>query len=309
MPAEVFGEDYRFLERKQILRFEEVVRLARLIVGLGATKLRITGGEPLVRADLPSLIRALADLDGVEDLALTTNAVLLPQHAEALRDAGLRRITTSLDSLRPEVFQAMSGGRATPDQVLEGIAAAERAGFAPLKVNCVVQRGVNDDDIVPLARHFRDAGHIVRFIEFMDVGTMNGWEHAQVTPAREIVERIDAVLPLEPVDPNYPGEVARRYRYRDGGGEIGVIASVTQPFCGDCTRARLSAEGELVTCLFAPGGTDLKTPLREGASDETLLKHIRGTWTARADRYSELRTAQTGPKKVGERIEMYRIGG
>ncbi len=309
MPAEVFGEDYRFLPRKNILRFEEILRIARLAVDGGVRKLRITGGEPLVRADLASLIRGLSDLQGVEDLAMTTNAVLLPKHAQALADAGLNRVTTSLDSLRPEVFARMSGEKGTPDQVLAGIAAAEAAGLAPLKVNCVVQRGVNDDDVLPLARHFKGTGHILRFIEFMDVGTMNGWELDQVYSSREIVERIDQEFPLEPVDPNYRGEVARRYRYKDGSGEIGLISSVTQPFCGDCTRARLSAEGELVTCLFAKGGQDLKTPLREGASDETLRQLIFGTWEARADRYSEERSARTGPRKAGERIEMYRIGG
>ncbi len=309
MPAEVFGENYRFLPRKDILRFEEILRLARLFVGLGAEKLRITGGEPLVRADLPALVASLAAIPGVRDLALTTNAVLLPDQAERLAEAGLQRVTTSLDSLRPEVFARMSGGRGQPDQVLAGIAAAERAGLTPLKVNCVVQRGVNEDDLLPLARHFRGSGHILRFIEFMDVGTMNGWALDEVVPAREIVDRIDAELPLEPVDPNYAGEVARRYRYRDGSGEIGVIASVTQPFCGGCTRARLSAEGELVTCLFAKGGRDLKTPLRDGLSDETLLKIITGTWSARTDRYSEERSERTGPRKAGERIEMYRIGG
>jgi len=309
MPAEVFGEDYRFLPRKDILRFEEVLRVARLAVELGATKLRITGGEPLVRANLSDLVAGLAAIPGVADLALTTNGVLLPGQAAALAGAGLQRVTVSLDSLRPEVFQHTSGGRGEPEQVLAGIAAAEAAGLGPVKINCVVQRDVNQDDVVALARHFRGTGHILRFIEFMDVGTMNAWRLEQVVPAREIIERIDAEFPLEPVDPNYSGEVARRYRYRDGSGEIGVIASVTEPFCGGCTRARLSAEGELVTCLFAKGGRDLKTPLRAGVSDATLREMIAGTWTEREDRYSEERSEKAGPRKAGERIEMYRIGG
>ncbi len=309
MPAEVFGEDYRFLPRPDILRFEEILRVARLAVGLGAAKLRITGGEPLVRSNLSELVAGLAAIPGVEDLALTTNGVLLPDHAAALAEAGLQRVTISLDSLRTEVFQRMSGGRGTPEQVLAGIAAAEAAGLGPIKINCVVRRGANEDDVVALARHFHGSGHIVRFIEFMDVGTMNAWQLEEVESAREIVERVDAELPLEPAEPNYPGEVARRWRYRDGGGEIGVIASVTQPFCGDCTRARLSAEGELVTCLFARGGRDLKGPLRAGVSDATLRDLITGTWRARTDRYSEERSEKAGPRKAGERIEMYRIGG
>lgn len=309
MPAEVFGEDYRFLPRKDILRFEEILRVARLAVELGATKLRVTGGEPLVRANLNEFVAGLAAISGVEDLALTTNGVLLPDQAAGLAEAGLDRITVSLDSLRREVFQRTSGGRGTPEQVLAGIEAAEAAGFGPIKINCVVQRDVNQDDIVALARHFRGTGHIVRFIEFMDVGTMNAWRADQVVPAREILERIGAELPLEPIDPNYSGEVARRYRYLDGSGEIGVIASVTQPFCGGCTRARLTAEGEFVTCLFAKGGRDLKGPLRAGVSDATLRDLIVGTWTAREDRYSEERSAKAGPRKAGERIEMYRIGG
>ncbi|MCP3987242.1 MAG: GTP 3',8-cyclase MoaA [bacterium] len=309
MPAEVFGEGYRFLPRKDILRFEEVLRVARLAVSLGVTKLRITGGEPLVRANLSELVAGLAAIPGLQDLALTTNGVLLPDQAGALAEAGLQRVTVSLDSLRPEVFKRTSGGRGEPGQVLAGIAAAEDAGLGPVKINCVVQRDVNQDDLVALARHFRGSGHILRFIEFMDVGTMNAWKLDQVVPAREILERIDAVLPLEPVDPNYDGEVARRYRYRDGSGEIGLIASVTEPFCGGCSRARLSAEGEFVTCLFSRGGRDLKAPLRSGVSDTTLSQMIAGTWTKREDRYSEERSGKAGPRKAGERIEMYRIGG
>ena len=307
MPAEVFGERYRFLPRPEILSFEEITRLAGLFVSLGARKLRLTGGEPLLRVDLPGLVAMLAGIPGVEDLALTTNGHLLPRHAEALARAGLRRVTVSLDSHDEAVFQAMSGGRSSPVKVLEGIAAAERAGLGPIKINCVVQRGVNDHTVVGLAEHFRGTGHIVRFIEYMDVGTKNAWARDAVFSAREIVDAIGAVHPLEPAEPNYRGEVAQRWRYRDGAGEIGVIASVTQPFCGDCTRARLTAEGQLVTCLFAAAGRDLKAPLRAGASDAELMDHVRGTWQRRADRYSEER-ART-PARAGGRVEMYQVGG
>jgi cyclic pyranopterin phosphate synthase len=307
MPAEVYGERYRFLPYGEILTFEEITRLAGLFVGLGARKLRLTGGEPLLRADLPKLVAMLAALPGVEDLALTTNGHLLARHAELLARAGLRRVTVSLDSHDEAVFQRMSGGFSSPVRVLEGIAAAERAGLTPIKINCVVERGANDHTVVDLARHFRGTGHIVRFIEYMDVGTRNAWELAKVVPAREIVERIDAELPLEPAEPNYRGEVARRWRYRDGGGEIGVIASVSQPFCGDCTRARLSAKGELVTCLFASAGRDLRGPLRAGASDDELLQHITGTWRERVDRYSEERSHR--PLHAARRLEMYQLGG
>jgi len=307
MPAEIYGERYRFLPKPEILSFEEITRLARLFVRLGARKLRLTGGEPLLRADLPELVAMLAALPGVEDLALTTNGHLLARHAEALARAGLHRVTVSLDSHDEAVFQRMSGGHSSPARVLEGIAAAEAAGLVPLKLNCVVQRGVNDRTIVDLARRFRGTGHIVRFIEYMDVGTKNAWDPAQVFSAREIVETIDRELPLEPAEPNYRGEVARRWRYRDGGGEIGVIASVTQPFCGDCTRARLTAEGALVTCLFAAGGRDLKGPLRAGATDEELLARMAGTWRARADRYSEQRAQRQ--RSTPRRIEMYQVGG
>ncbi len=308
MPAELFGERYEFLPKPEILSFEEIERVARICVALGAEKLRITGGEPLVRAQLPRLIELLSGIEGVSDIALTTNGSLLPAHAEALAAAGLRRVTISLDSLDPEIFEAMSGVGFKVERVLAGIEAAERAGLLPIKLNCVVQRGLNEDGLVELARRFRGPHHVVRFIEFMDVGTLNGWALDKVVPAAEILARIDAELPLEPVEPSYPGEVARRYRYRDGGGEIGVIASVTQPFCGDCTRARLSADGHLVTCLFAKAGHDLKTPLRAGASDEELLALIGGIWRARGDRYSEERASHTDALPT-EKIEMYRIGG
>ena len=308
MPEEIFGEGFPFQKRDEILRFEEIERLAALFASAGATKLRLTGGEPLLRAQLPRLVAALRALPGVADLALTTNGVLLPRLAGALADAGLDRVTVSLDSLDPEVFRRMSGRRADPDQVLAGIAAAEAAGLTPLKINCVVQRGVNDAELVALARHFHGSGHIVRFIEYMDVGTRNQWDLSQVVPAAEVLGRIGEELPLEPVDPNYPGEVARRYRYSDGGGEIGIIASVTQPFCGDCTRARLSADGKLFTCLFAGEGRDLKGPLRAGASDEELRELVLGTWHRRRDRYSEER-AGLAPAGARRRVEMFQIGG
>jgi GTP 3',8-cyclase len=307
MPAEVFGENYRFLPRREVLSYEEIARLAALFVGLGARKLRITGGEPLVRSDLPRLVEQLARIAGVEDLALTTNGYLLAAQARALRDAGLRRVTVSLDALDPQIFARMNGRDLAVAQVLEGIDAAERVGLAPLKINCVVVAGENESEILPLARRFRGTPHILRLIEFMDVGTLNHWGAERVVPAREILARIAAEHPLEPIGATYPGEVAQRYRYRDGQGEIGLIASVTQPFCGACTRARLSADGRLFTCLFAAQGTDLKSVLRSGASDAELLERIGGIWRARADRYSEER-AKLGAQ-AAERIEMYQIGG
>jgi cyclic pyranopterin phosphate synthase len=311
MPGDVYGEKYHFLPRREILSFEEIERLTRLFVSLGATKLRVTGGEPLIRHQLPKLIERLARVAGVEDLALTTNGYRLADLAQPLKDAGLRRVTVSLDSHDEQVFKRMSGRNFGPDRVLTGIDAAQRVGLTPIKINCVVQRGVNDHTFVDLARRFRGTGHIVRFIEFMDVGTRNAWDLGQVLTAAEIVERIHAVFPLAPVDPNYRGEVANRYAYQDGAGEIGVIASVTGPFCSDCTRARLTAAGSLVTCLFAAGGRDLKTPLRQGASDEELLEIIRGVWTDRNDRYSEERTSNTPAVRSvrRSRIEMYEIGG
>jgi cyclic pyranopterin phosphate synthase len=309
MPAEVFGARYKFLPRPELLRFEEIERLSRLFVELGVEKLRITGGEPLLRADLPKLVAKLAAIPGLRDLTLTTNGVLLAAKARALADAGLARVTVSLDSHEESVFRKMSGGRAGTASVLAGIEAALAAGLAPVKVNCVVQRGVNDAGVVALARRFQGTGVVLRFIEFMDVGTLNEWRPAEVVSAREILARIDAELPLEPAEPSYRGEVARRYRYRDGSGEIGVIASVSQPFCGDCTRARLSTDGKLVTCLFATGGTDLRDLLRSGASDDTLRERIAAVWRGRRDRYSEQRAELR--EKAGEpaKIEMYQIGG
>ena len=307
MPAEVFGEGYRFLARQELLGFEEIARLAGIIVRLGAVKLRLTGGEPLVRPRLVELVRMLAEFEAVEDFAMTTNAWHLAEHAVGLREAGLRRVTVSLDTLDEDIFRRMSGGRGSVARVLEGIAAADAAGLGPIKINAVVQRGLNEHTLVALARYGREQGHIIRFIEYMDVGTMNGWRMDDVVPAAEIVARIDAELPLEPVRRNYYGEVARRYRYRDGGGEIGLITSVTQPFCGACTRLRLSPEGRLFTCLFAGEGIDLRGPLREGADDATLEALVRGTWRERGDRYSEERFALAQPR--ADKVEMYHIGG
>jgi cyclic pyranopterin phosphate synthase len=306
MPAEVYGRDYAFLPRQQILTFEEITRLARVFVGLGVEKLRITGGEPTVRRDLPDLVRLLAGIDGVHDLTLTTNGSALRTLAGPLAAAGLTRITVSLDSLDDGVFRRMNGIAFPVARVLDGIAAARGAGLAPIKVNMVVRRGVNEESILPVARWARDEGLILRFIEFMDVGHTNGWRMDDVVPQAEILARIDAAMPLDALPPNYPGEVAGRFRYRDGSGEVGVIASVTRPFCGACTRARLSAEGAFFTCLFAAAGLDLKAPLRAGATDDELGQLIRATWVARADRYSELRTAGTADLP---RVEMFAIGG
>jgi cyclic pyranopterin phosphate synthase len=306
MPREVFGPGFRFLPRADLLTFEEITRLAGLFVGEGVSKLRLTGGEPLLRRDLETLVSMLAAIPGVDDLTLTTNGSLLAGKAQALADSGLGRITVSLDSLDDAVFGRLNDVDFPVARVLEGIDAAARAGLAPIKVNMVVRRGVNEDSILPMARHFRSAGHILRFIEYMDVGHTNGWRLDDVVPMAEIVARIDAEMPLEPVAPTYPGEVADRFRYRDGSGEVGVIASVTQPFCGDCTRARLTAEGMLFTCLFGVRGHDLRAPLRSGEDDPALSARIRGVWSSRDDRYSELRTAAT---EAMERVEMSRIGG
>jgi cyclic pyranopterin phosphate synthase len=310
MPAEVFGKDFAFLPRDQVLSFEEITRAAGAFVSMGVEKLRITGGEPLVRRDLPDLIAMLAAIrrpdGGVVDLTLTTNGSALRSLAGRLRDAGLRRLTVSLDSLDDEVFRAMNGIDYPVARVLDGIAAAGEAGFAPIKVNMVVKRGANESSIVPMARWARDSGLILRFIEYMDVGHSNGWRLDEVVSADEIVATIDAALPLEPAEPNYRGEVAGRYRYRDGGGEIGIISSVSRPFCGDCTRARLSADGKLYTCLFASDGFDLRAVLRSAASDERLTDAIASVWRVRRDRYSELRTAETADLR---RVEMFAIGG
>jgi cyclic pyranopterin phosphate synthase len=310
MPAEVFGRDFAFLPKELVLTFEEIERLARVFVAMGVGKLRITGGEPLVRRDLPVLIGELAAIrtpDGEPvDLTLTTNGSALRGLAAPLAEAGLQRITVSLDSLDDEVFGTMNGVDFPVSKVLDGIAAAREAGLAPIKVNTVVRRGMNEDSVLPLARWARGEGLILRFIEYMDVGHSNGWRLDDVVPAEEILATIDASMPLEPVAAQYRGEVAGRYAYRDGSGELGVIASVTLPFCGDCTRARLSAEGSLYTCLFAVAGTDLKGPLRAGATDAELADLIRSVWSIRADRYSELRSEATErlPK-----VEMFALGG
>jgi len=310
MPAEVFGRDYAFLPRPMLLTFEEIARLARIFVELGVVKLRITGGEPLVRRDLPVLVELLAALrtpDGrAPDLTLTTNGSALAKLAEPLAAAGLRRITVSLDSLDDATFRRMNGVEFPVRRVLDGIAAAKAAGLAPIKVNMVVRRGLNEDSIVPMARWAREAGVILRYIEYMDVGASNGWRLDDVVTAAEIVERVGSVFPLEPVERAYRGEVASRWRYRDGGGEIGVIASVSQPFCGDCTRARLSADGQLFTCLFAARGHDLRAVLRSGGNDEAIRRFIVETWTGRRDRYSEERTEATARRP---KVEMFAIGG
>jgi cyclic pyranopterin phosphate synthase len=307
MPAEIYGEKYRFLPKPELLSFEEIERLVRILVPLGVEKLRITGGEPLLRHELPRLLERLARTPGVRDLTLTTNGFLLAGQARALADAGLRRITVSLDSHDDETFGRMNGRGHGTARVLEGIEAASAAGLRPIKINCVVQRGVNEHSIVPLAERFKGTGHVVRFIEYMDVGTLNHWDPAEVVSAKEIVTAIDAVLPLAPLEPAYAGEVAERWAYRDGSGEIGVIASVTQPFCRGCTRARLTIEGKLVTCLFAAGGRDLRGPLRSGASDAELREILVDTWTKRSDRYSEERAEQRAHPQP--RLEMYQIGG
>ena len=304
MPKTVFGHDYRFMDRKELLTFEDLERVARVFAGLGVEKIRLTGGEPLLRKELERLVERLATIDGLE-LTLTTNASLLAKKAAALRAAGLRRVNVSLDSLDDATFKAMNDVDFPVARVLDGITAAAGAGLA-VKVNAVVKRGVNDAGVVDMARHFRGTGHTLRFIEYMDVGTTNGWRLDDVVPAREIVDRIDAVFPLEPVDPAYHGEVAERYRYVDGEGEVGVITSVSKPFCGACTRARISAEGKLYTCLFAARGTDLRALLRSGASDEELAAAVEAVWARRADRYSEIRTEHTTERP---RVEMSYIGG
>jgi cyclic pyranopterin phosphate synthase len=305
MPKEIFGSDYAYLPHNEVLTFEEITRLARIFSLLGVKKIRLTGGEPLVRKDLPVLVSMLSQIPGI-DLTLTTNGALLARQAQALKDAGLKRVTVSLDSLDDEVFKAMNDVDFPVDKVLEGMDAAQLVGLEPIKVNMVVKRGVNESSILPMARFFREKGYILRFIEYMDVGHTNGWRMDDVVSAKEIVKTIHAELPLEPLDPNYHGEVAERWRYKDGKGEVGVISSVTQPFCRDCNRARLSAEGKLYTCLFAVKGHDLKSLLRSGASDEEISGKIAHHWGRRSDRYSELRSENTTdlPK-----VEMSHIGG
>ena len=305
MPKEVFGPGYQFLHRDQILTFEEITRLARIFALHGVQKIRLTGGEPLVRRDLQLLVGMLAEIPDL-DLTLTTNGSLLSKQAPALKEAGLKRVTVSLDSLDDEIFKAMNDVDFPVARVLEGMDEAARVGLGPIKVNMVVKRGLNDSSILPMARFFRKKGYILRFIEYMDVGHTNGWRLDDVVPAAEIIKRIDAEMPLEAIDPNYPGEVAERWRYKDGSGEIGVVASVTQAFCSTCTRARLSAEGKLYTCLFAIKGFDLRDLLRSGASDDEISQAIAQVWSKRTDRYSEIRSENTVslPK-----VEMSHIGG
>jgi cyclic pyranopterin phosphate synthase len=305
MPKEIFGPDYQFLHRDQILTFEEITRLARIFAGHGVRKVRLTGGEPLVRRDLPLLVGMLAEIPDL-DLTMTTNGALLARQARALQEAGLKRVTVSLDSLDDETFMRMNDVDFPVAKVLEGMDVAAEVGLGPIKVNMVVKRGLNESSILPMARFFRQKGYILRFIEYMDVGHSNGWRLDDVVPAAEIVKMINAELPLEPADPNYTGEVAERWRYKDGSGEIGVIASVTQAFCGTCTRLRLSAEGKLYTCLFAVKGHDFRELLRNGSTDEEISQAIARLWGRRTDRYSEIRSENTTslPK-----VEMSHIGG
>ena len=308
MPENQYHRDFQFLHSDERLSFEEITRLARLFVQRGVTKLRLTGGEPLLRPGLVDLIGELSLIEGVEDLALTTNGILLAQHAAALKGAGLDRVTVSLDALDEATFRRMSGGRGTPERVIEGIDAAREAGLMPLKINTVVQRGLNEGGIYALLERFRHTGVVVRFIEYMDVGTLNKWNEKELVPSAELVAHIKKRWAIRPIEASYRGEVAERWEFEDGGGEIGFISSVTQPFCGDCTRARLSSDGSLYTCLFAARGTDLRGPLRAGIADAELGGIIDRVWTNRGDRYSELR-AEGGAKDRVEKIEMYYIGG
>jgi cyclic pyranopterin phosphate synthase len=307
MPRERYHDQYRFLKTAERLSSDETVRLARLFLQLGVVKLRITGGEPLLRAGLTDLLSDLTTLPGIEDVALTTNGVLLAQHAAELRAAGLRRVTVSLDTLNPDVFAAMAGGWGSPFEVLAGITAAQRAGLAPIKINTVVQRGVNEHTVLELLEHFRGGGVVVRFIEYMDVGNRNDWNRAQVLPSAELIELISRRWPLRALESSYVGEVATRYAFADGAGEIGFISSITQPFCGDCSRARLSSDGKFYTCLFAADGMDLRAPLRAGASDDELLDMIRSVWEKRTDRYSELRDRLRAGGVA--HVEMNHVGG
>lgn len=309
MPRETYHDGYRFLKSQERLSFEELVRLARLFVRLGVRKLRITGGEPLLRPNVSELIGDLTSIEGIEDVALTTNGALLGKYAVELEAAGLSRVTVSLDSLDPEVFTRMSGGSGSVADVLDGIEHARRAGLTPIKVNVVVQRGINDHTVLDLVERFRGTGIIVRFIEYMDVGNRNHWQPELVVPSYELVQRIGARWALEPRERNYRGEVAERYAFVDGQGEIGFISSVSQPFCGDCSRARLSSDGSLYTCLFATHGADLRGPLRAGASDDELLGLLHAVWSGRADRYSELRAKLRAQAAVAQKVEMYYIGG
>ena len=305
MPKEIFGTDYKFLHRDQVLTFEEITRLAKIFVAHGVKKIRLTGGEPLVRKDLPDLIAMLADIPNL-DLTMTTNGSLLPKFAQSLKDARLKRVTVSLDSLDNAIFKSMNDVDFPVEKVIEGMDAAAAVGLGPIKVNMVVKRGVNENSILPMARFFREKGYILRFIEYMDVGHSNGWHMDEVVSAAEIVKMINAEMPLESADPNYPGEVAGRWRYKDGKGEIGTIASVTQAFCRDCNRARITAEGQLYTCLFAVKGHDFRALLRDGTNDDSISQEISRVWNKRADRYSEIRSENT---IALPKVEMSHIGG
>ncbi len=308
MPTETYGRDYPFLRSEQRLSIDEIVRLSRIFVAFGVTKIRLTGGEPLLRSDLVELVQELSRIEGIEDLALTTNGSLLARQAGRLRNAGLDRVTVSLDSIDPQVFRQMTGGRGDPGEVLRGIRVAQEEGLQPLKVNTVVQRGVNDGTVPQLLNYFRGSGVEVRLIEYMDAGTCNGWSGDQTVPSGEWLKRIGQLWPIRPLKRGRPGEVACRYQYLDGSGEFGLISSVSEPFCGDCSRARISSDGRLFTCLFASGGTDLRRPLRSG-DDREISEIIRNTWRARDDRYSEQRGRQSVSAFAGERIEMFYIGG
>lgn len=309
MPREVFGPDHAFLERDELLSFEEIVRVVRSFSSLGVRGVRLTGGEPLLRRGLADLVGMLADLDGIEEVALTTNGVLLPKQAADLAAAGLSRVTVSLDAMDDEVHRAVADTTVPVAEVLAGIDAAVAHGLGPVKVNAVVRRGVNDDQVLPLAEYARDRGVTMRFIEFMDVGTTNHWRLDEVVPSAEIVGMIGSRWPLEPVPPRHPGEVATRFRYLDGTGEVGVVSSVTAPFCADCSRARLSSIGEVYTCLFGTTGTDLRGPLRDGMTDDELTATVRDLWSGRTDRYSELRAAKDSDEGPDGRVEMSYIGG
>jgi len=309
MPELAYGESYHFLPNKELLSYEEITRLSGLFIDLGVKKIRITGGEPLLRKDLPVLIKQLTALDGMSDVAMTTNGLLLADKAQDLYDAGLHRLTVSLDSLDHDACNHMNGRRMNPDVVLESIEAAQAAGFDSIKINTVVKRGVNDHTLLDLLRRFRHTSSIVRFIEFMDVGTRNGWKLDDVFSARDLHELIHAEFPLEPLGKHYASEVASRYAYQDGAGEIGFITSITNTFCGDCSRARISADGHFYTCLFAGQGTDLKTPMRKGATDDDLLHLIAQVWSGRDDRYSELRASMTEYDQQQRKVEMYEVGG
>ena len=307
MPKEVYGERYQFLQSKELMTFDEIYRLSYIMVKLGVEKIRLTGGEPLLRKNLDKLIDKLSKIQGLKDLTLTTNGYLLKDKALSLFQAGLKRITVSLDSLDHEVFKNMNGRGLGLNEVINGIESAAKAGFNPIKINCVVRKGINEDSILELATFCKEKGYIVRFIEYMDVGTLNKWNRDEVISAADIINKINMIMKLEKIESNYSGEVATRYKYKDGKGEIGVISSVSQPFCGDCTRMRLSPEGKMMTCLFASKGVDLKAPLRNGATDKELEEIIVSTWKARKDKYSEERSTFSFSKK--EKVEMYHIGG